>query len=155
MKESVSYTYLLNMMLLFIVISFCVIIATISYTKAYRINSKIANALEIAEGYNDLSKEEINSLIKSFGYQQPSVNCKARDFMVSEIKADGSTARKKVSVEPLEEFEDNALGYCLYEVEDGEYIYYGITTYMIFDFPIMNLLKLPVYNTTEKIYKFE
>lgn len=155
MKESVSYTYLLNMMLVFIVISFCVIIATISYTKAYRINSKIANALEIAEGYNDLSKSEIARLIKSFGYQQPSVNCKARDFMVSEIKADGSTARKKVSVEPLDDFKSNAPGYCLYEVEDGEYIYYGITTYMIFDFPIMNLLKLPVYNNTEKIYKFE
>lgn len=155
MKESVSYTYLLNMMLVFIAVSFCIIIATISYSKAYRINSKIANALEVAEGYNDLSKSEIAKLIKTFGYQLPSVKCKAREFMVSVVRENGSTERKKVSIEPIEEFEDNVPGYCLYEVEDGDYIYYGITTYMLFDFPIMNLLKLPVYNTTEKIYKFE
>ena len=155
MKESVSYPYLLNMMLVFIVISFCVIIATISYTKAYRINSKIANALEIAEGYNNLSKVEIERLISSFGYQQTDVNCKTRDFMVSVKKADGSIQRKNVSVEPLDDFKSNAPGYCLYEVDDGNYIYYGVTTYMLFDFPVMNLLKLPVYNNTEKIYKFE
>ena len=155
MKESVSYTYLLNMMLVFIVISFCVIIATISYTKAYRINSKIANALEIAEGYNDLSKSEIARLIKSFGYQQPIVNCKARKFMVTATNISGDHEKMEVTVEPLDDFSANAPGYCLYEVEDGEYIYYGITTYMLFDFPVINLLKLPVYNNTEKIYKFE
>lgn len=154
MKESISYTYLLNMMLVFIVISFCVILATISYTKAYRINSKIANALEVAEGYNDLSKSEIDRLIRTFGYQQPSVNCKTRKFTVSSTSADGSIVRNEVTVEPMNEFQKSAKGYCLYEVQDGDYIYYGITTYMMFDFPIIDLLKIPVYNTTEKIYRF-
>lgn len=134
MKESVSYTYLLNMMLVFIVISFCVILAIFSYSKAYRINSKIAGVLEKAEGYNDLSKKEITRLIEGFGYQRYDNNCQDK------------TGATIVSTEK---------GYCIYEFDDhGDYYYYGITTYMIFDFPIVNLFKIPVYNTTEKIYRF-
>lgn len=133
MKQSISYTYLLNMMLVFIVVSFCVIFAVMSYTKAYRINSKMASALEKAEGYNDLSKEEIKRLIKAFGYQQGSARCSNR------------TGATLVSSEN---------GYCIYQYVDDDYYYYGVTTFMVFDIPIANLLKIPVYNTTEKIYNF-
>ena len=52
MKESISYTYLLNMMLVFIFVSFSVLLCVFSYSKAFRVNSKIAGALEKAEGYN-------------------------------------------------------------------------------------------------------
>lgn len=139
MKESISYTYLLNMMLVFIVISFCVIISVISYTKAFRLNSKIANAIEEAEGYNELSIGEINRLATSFGYQRYNVNCKNKEI-------NGVTVRAKTGTN----------GYCIYEVEDDEYYYYGITTYMVFDFPVIGgFLKIPVYNTTERIYNFE
>lgn len=139
MKESISYTYLLNMMLVFIVISFCVIACVFSYTKAFRVNSKMINALEEAEGYNDLAKSEIDRLTSSLGYQKLNINCKKREN--AELKED-------------------TVGYCLYEFREdinGEtYIYYGVQTYMAFDFPLLNsFLRIPVYNTTEKIYLFE
>lgn len=134
MKESISYTYLLNMMLVFIFVSFSVILVTISYTKAYRINSKIAGAIETAEGYNDKSIAEINRLISAFGYQQPNITCKERssgELIETDIK-----------------------GICIYEIDNDNYYSYGITTYMLFDLPLVNKLRIPVYNTTEKIYKF-
>lgn len=134
MKESISYTYLLNMMLVFIIVSFCVILATISYSKAYRVNSKIANALEVAEGYNALSAAEIDRLIRAFGYQQLNVDC-----------SEGETG----------ELIEGTVGYCLYEIEEDDYYYYSITTYMLFDFPIINRLRLPVRNNSEKIYNFD
>lgn len=139
MKESISYTYLLNMMLVFIFVSFAVILVTMSYSKAYRINSKIAGAIETSEGFNDLAKSEINRLIRSFGYQQPNVNCK-----------------KHGDAENISDIP----GLCVYEFksdqsDNPDYYYYGITTYMLFDIPLVNLLKLPVYNTTEKIYNFD
>lgn len=133
MKEGISYTYLLNMMLVFIFVSFAVILLTMSYSKAYRINSKIASAIETSEGFNDLAKSEINRLIRGFGYQKPSVNCRNKD------------GKENIS---------DINGVCIYEFEEGDYYYYGITTYMLFDIPLVNLLKLPVYNTTEKIYNF-
>lgn len=134
MKESISYTYLLNMMLVFIFVSFSVVMVTISYTKAYRINSKIADAIEDAEGYNEKSVNEINRLIRAFGYQQPNITCKERSTGVV--------------------VETDIKGICIYEIDSGDYYSYGITTYMLFDLPLVNILRIPVYNTTEKIYKF-
>lgn len=134
MKESISYTYLLNMMLVFIFVSFSVVMVTISYTKAYRINSKIADAIENAEGYNEKSVNEINRLISAFGYQQPNITCKERSTGVV--------------------VETDIKGICIYEIDSGDYYSYGITTYMLFDLPLVNMLRIPVYNTTEKIYKF-
>ena len=131
MKESISYTYLLNMMLIFIVISFSVMMMVFSYTKAYRLGSKIASALEEAEGYNELSKAEISRLITNFGYQQFNVNC-------------GETAEK------------DTIGYCLYEIgevkDDIKYIHYKITTYMLFDLPVIgDMIRIPVKTETERI----
>lgn len=134
MKESISYTYLLNMMLVFIFVSFSVVMVTISYTKAYRINSKIADAIEDAEGYNEKSVNEINRLIRAFGYQQPNITCKERSTGVV--------------------VETDIKGICIYEIDSGDYYSYGITTYMLFDLPLVNMLRIPVYNTTDKIYKF-
>lgn len=134
MKESISYTYLLNMMLVFIFVSFSVVMVTISYTKAYRINSKIADAIEDAEGYNEKSVNEINRLIRAFGYQQPNITCKERSTGVV--------------------VETDIKGICIYEIDSGDYYSYGITTYMLFDLPLVNMLRIPVYNNTEKIYKF-
>lgn len=134
MKESISYTYLLNMMLVFIFVSFSVVMVTISYTKAYRISSKIADAIEDAEGYNEKSVNEINRLIRAFGYQQPNITCKERSTGVV--------------------IETDIKGICIYEIDSDNYYSYGITTYMLFDLPLVNKLRIPVYNTTEKIYKF-
>lgn len=134
MKESISYTYLLNMMLVFIFVSFSVVMVTISYTKAYRINSKIADAIEDAEGYNEKSVNEINRLIRAFGYQQPNITCKERSTGVV--------------------VETDIKGICIYEIDSDDYYSYGITTYMLFDLPLVNMLRIPVYNTTDKIYKF-
>lgn len=136
MKEGISYTYLLNMMLIFIFVSFAVLLCVFSYTKAFRVNSKIAGALEKAEGYNELSQEEISTLIRGYGYQQFDINCRSRD-----------------GVDAIE----GTTGYCLYEFEEEingtKYVYYGITTYMAFDIPVLrSFLRIPVYNTTEKIY---
>ena len=47
MNQSVSYTYLLNIIIIFILVAFMVLMGTLSYTKAFRVNSKIANAIEI------------------------------------------------------------------------------------------------------------
>ena len=42
MNQSVSYTYLLNIIIIFILVAFMVLMGTLSYTKAFRVNSKIA-----------------------------------------------------------------------------------------------------------------
>lgn len=136
MKESVSYTYLLNIIIIFILVAFMVLMATLSYTKAFRVNSKIANAVEICEGYNSCSEPEVNRIINNYGYQNRVSSCP---------KKNGVQGTKKN-------------GFCLYEYNpdgDSKHYSYGILTFMYIDIPVIgDLVKIPVYSKTDRIYYF-
>ncbi|MCM1370346.1 MAG: hypothetical protein NC181_00435 [Clostridium sp.] len=134
MNQSISYTFLLNIIITFILVSFAVLMGTISYAKAYRVNSKIANAIEVCEGYNECSKPEIDRIINNYGYQKFNVNCN------KENAEDSST-----------------YGICVYKnANDGDnkHYSYDIYTYMYFDFPLIKLIKIPVHAKTDRIYNF-
>ena len=138
MKESISYTFLLNIIITFIVISFFVIMCIMSYTKAFRVNSKIVNAIEISEGYNNVSKDEINKIVTSYGYQKISVNCPKKERQEAVNTVDGKTND----------------GTCIYYFDNGDKYNYGVVTYMTFDFPIVStLIRIPVYTRTMSLYK--
>ena len=53
MKETIASTYLYTIIIIFLLIVFGFAGGLITYQKAYKVNSKIANAIEKAEGYND------------------------------------------------------------------------------------------------------
>ena len=135
MKESISYTFLLNIMIAFIVVSFCIIAGILSYSKSFRVNSKIANAIELYEGYNEKSLSEITRATSNLGYGVRNVNCPKKGGQDAVV---------------------NENGYCLYRFDDANNYYsYGIITYMQFDIPVIsNFLKIPIYSKTEKIYNF-
>ena len=63
MKQSISTSFMLNIVIIFIILVFAFLAGTLSYTKAFRVNSKIVNELEKYEGYNDLSKREIDRIL--------------------------------------------------------------------------------------------
>lgn len=136
MKESISYTFLLDIIIVFIAISFFAIISIISYSKAYRVNSKIVNAIEINEGYNKYVTEKIDQTITSYGYQRISKVCPTKDGQSAINTTNNRTSD----------------GVCIYMFdkinEDGTY-WYGVLTYMSYDFPIVgNLIRIPVYTKT-------
>ncbi|MBE6138443.1 MAG: hypothetical protein E7173_01700 [Firmicutes bacterium] len=136
MKESISYTFLLNIIIVFIAISFFAIMGIIGYSKAYRVNSKIVNTIETNEGYNAYSIQSIRDIITSYGYQKYSINCPNKDGQAAISGAAG------------------AEGYCVYRFDEGNVYSYGVTTYMTFDFPIVGrLFRIPVYTKTATIRK--
>lgn len=138
MKESISYTFLLNIIITFIVISFFVIMCIMSYTKAFRVNSKIVNAIEISEGYNKVSKNEINKIVTSYGYQKINVGCPKKEGHDAINTVDGKTND----------------GTCIYYFDNGDKYNYGVITYMTFDFPIVStLIRIPVYTRTMTLYE--
>ena len=143
MNESVSYTYLLNIILIFIAVVFMALMGTLSYTKAFRVNSKIANAIEICEGYNSCSFNEIDRIITSYGYQRRPISCPTK---YGTIDNDTDTKTKEMS------------GYCIYKFDnngDDKHYSYGILTYMYIDVPVIgDILKIPVYSKTDRVYKF-
>ena len=80
MKESISYSFLLNIIILFITVCAAIIMGIFSYYKAFRANSIITETIEKYEGYNCIAKEEIARKLGGIGYNTPfNVKCKNSD----------------------------------------------------------------------------
>ena len=60
MRESIGTSFMLNFIVLFIFLVFAFLAGTFSYYKAYRVNNYIVNSLEIYEGYNEYSKDQMD-----------------------------------------------------------------------------------------------
>lgn len=141
MKESISYTFLLNIIIVFIAISFFAIMSIMSYAKAFRVNSKIVNAIEIYEGYNSLAQANIENNIISYGYQRINVTCPPQEGQ----KAIGYDGQKLPN-------DKTNNGVCVYKFKKGDEYSYGVITYMTYDIPVVgSLIRIPVYTRTETI----
>lgn len=71
MKESISYTFILNIVITFVFICFAVIMGIFSYNRAFRAGVIITDAIEKYEGFNCLSEEEINKKLRTISYNVP------------------------------------------------------------------------------------
>lgn len=148
MRQAIGSVPIYNIIMVFIVITFGFLTATLSYMKAFKVNGRIAKSLENYEGYNDLSDKEITNTLTSIGYRigDPSTfKCP-----VKKGKNAVSAGKTKNHV------------YCIYEYDyyqagnvKTRYFNYGIITYIFFDVPVIGgTFKIPVYSETEKIYHF-
>jgi hypothetical protein len=145
MKQGIGFSQTISIMSIFIVITFALLSATLSYYKAFKVNSYIAQIVQKYEGYNSLSEKEIITTLSSLGYRYGSVKC-PDDYLskggelVSEVSSGGKQH-----------------AYCLYTYEKkakNGYFKYGILTYIFVDLPLGFKFKLPVYSETESIYIF-
>lgn len=134
MKQGIGFSVTINIIAIFIVVTFAFLVATLNYYKTYKINNAITSSIEKYEGYNDLAKTEIEEKLTSLGYVNGSVKCKNNNLNNSKFS------------------------YCIYELDlnqnTGKFKY-KIVTYLNFNIPIINTtLNLPVTTTTEPIYYF-
>lgn len=138
MREAIGTTYLLNIIIIFIVTVFAAITGIISYNKAYKVSTRIGDAIERAEGYNDLSKKEIDRVLGSLGYRKGTIKCPTKDGLSGET--------------------DGKYEYCVYRNDSGakdkKHYQYAVLTYMYFDLPIISEFKVPIYVKTDRIYCF-
>lgn len=136
MRESFGSVFLYNIIILFIIVTFAFLSGTLSYMKAFKANSRIVNAIEKYEGYNGEALTEINNVLNTLGYRAGSPNCKVRDGVMATT-------------------EGTMHDYCIYHYErENNKDYYGVLTYMYFDFPIVGQFKIPLFTKTEKVYYF-
>lgn len=152
MREGIGSVVLYNIIIIFIVITFGFLSATLSYMKAFKVNGRIANALEKFEGYNTLSAKEIRDTLDTIGYRQEQIDCEPLEH-------------NGVTYYPVNDNRVDSLKiheYCLYEYAnndngdfEGNYFSYGIVTYIHIDIPVLGgFFRLPVISESESIYKF-
>ena len=141
MKQSIGQPFLYVIIGIFIVTIFAILIGTMSYFKAYKVNSRIVGIIEKYEGYNDLATTEINNTLRTIGYNISGINCPDKTM------SDGTVA-SNISTSPL---------YCVYQTNGsvGGYptIRYGVTTYITVDFPVISsIMRTPITTETNSIY---
>ena len=141
MKESVGYTVTLNIAITFIIIVFAFLSAALIYFKSNKVSNVIVNSIEKYEGFNNLAIKEIDRNMDSLGYNKMSINC-ADSIENGKCKIQNKASSKK--------------GYCAYLCEEGDYYYYRVRTNMMINIPIINdLLNIPIYSNTNRLYNFE
>ena len=164
MKESISYTFLLNIVIVFIFLCFAIIMGVFSYYKAFRANTIIVNAIEKYEGYNCASKKEIDEKLSGIGYNVPFTpkckkdekNCvvdETNKYKVVPYNLDGPTGGTGESY-----FVNDTTGSVFRDGnphEQTHYYSYAVTTYMYVDLPIVNqLIKMSFVSRTNTMFEF-
>lgn len=147
MKESIGLTFTINIMIVFILVAFVFVAGIMSYNKAFKASSLMIKSLEKYEGYNKLSKEQIDKDLHTLGYASGnSTKCAA-------TKESTNSTGSLVSLSGDENFD-----YCIYLFDndgDTQHYSYGVVVYMTIDFTMFNVkLRLPVYAKTTRIYRF-
>ena len=142
MKESLGSTFLYNIIIVFLAIIFAILAATLTYYKAYKVNTRIINSIEKYEGYNALSIQEINNTLTSIGYMNKD------DHKCPNTKNGAALATP----------ESKQFRYCVYyhqKDKDDRHYSYGVMTYITLDIPIVStFLQIPIYTRTNRIYRF-
>ena len=151
MKESVGYTVTLNIVITFIIIVFAFLSAALIYFKSNKVSNVITDTIQKYEGHNSYAQNEINTKLTSIGYNRKQVDC--GDY----YNRIGTKEKLNCVVNSLSDGSD---GYCVFvcrEMYNGEYYYYyKISTNLMFNVPIINdLLYIPIFSNTSRLYDFE
>ena len=128
MKKSIGGAMLFNIVIIFLIVVFAILAGTLSYTKAYRMNSKIINALERHEGYlkgsTKCPEKKLNGVI---GSAQPGDRYQYCVYLFDN---------------DIAQFDKNR-----------QYYSYGVMTYMTFNLPIIGTIRIPIFGKTNRIYR--
>lgn len=158
MKESVGYTVTLNIVITFIIIVFAFLSAALIYFKSNKASNIITDTIQKYEGYNSYAKKEINAKLNSIGYNKKKVDCDKYYNRVDNKLKDGNYENGECYTDSY--LPDGSDGYCVFmcnELYNEEYYYYyKISTNMMINIPIINdLLDIPIFSNTSRLYNFE
>ena len=156
MRQGIGAATTFNIIIVFIVIVFGLLIGAINYYKAFKVNARMLDIIEKYEGYNSLAKDEINEYLSNIGYRRNAIGCPSDSHGGTNVTESNTS-----------------FDYCVYYHSDdrGQYdnnetnkdlesIYYNysVITYIYIDVPILNRLNeghgIPVYTKGERTYNF-
>ncbi len=162
MKESISYSFLLNTIILFIFVCSSIIAGIFSYYRAFRANTIIVNEIEKYEGFNCLSLDSISKKLSGISYSVPfNVQCKSN--YGGPCKTDNETNGNYAVVSYNLDFNDDEY-YAYNDIMDAsatdsvwitKKYQYGVYTYMYIDLPVVSqIVRIPFFSKTKQMYDF-
>ena len=171
MKEGISYSFLLNIIILFIFVCFSVVMGISSYYRAYKAGAIIVESIEKYEGYNCLSEKEIALKLGSITYNVPfnvscdskGTSCKTGDGYVVVVNDLDLNSDKKAWNENMNssyscEERSNVFEGSTTEIKvcsTNKHYQYTVYTYMYFDLPVINsIVRIPFISKSKILYEF-
>ena len=156
MREGIGSIVLYNIIIIFILIVFALLAATLSYYKAFKVNSRILASIDKYEGYNQSAIEDINNTLAGLGYT---------------VNSNHDVCKAERNDATLVSNQDESYYYCVYFYRDDRggadeeenrlngdkepiYYNYSVVSYIYIDLPMIGSFKIPIHTKGERIYNF-
>jgi len=152
MKEAISNSIIMSIVIIFIGVLVIILASSSTYTKAAKVRNRLIEMIESNQGYisdgitsPDVFRAEIESELAKYGYRintESTNKCKPRE---------GNSETAMNDIEAINT-EYSKYKYCIYKYETNRGVYYGVETYMYFDIPLVDNLVLGIYGETKTLY---
>ncbi|MEG2457354.1 MAG: hypothetical protein RSB41_00430 [Bacilli bacterium] len=150
MKESIGGTWLLGLVVLFIVLFSAFLAISINYTKAFKVKNQIINIIEQNEGYSNSSKRNLSSVSDSELRSSKNTEDKVYLYIRSIGYASESISQNKCN--GIGDKEEG--GYCIQRICTENGSYYKVTSFVKIELPLMwQSFTVPISGETKAIYK--
>lgn len=153
MRGAIGNAMVMNIVITFIILTTAFLVSSISYSKAFKVKTKIIDIIEKYDGdFNKISNKEsvitseINQFLGQTGYRTTSATAKGNcNKYVDSSKETlmGTTSSYDI---------------CIIQKNNNSSTYHGpyykVVVYMYFDFPIIgDMIKIPVSGETRSFFK--
>lgn len=153
MRGAIGNAMVMNIVITFIILTTAFLVSSISYSKAFKVKTKIIDIIEKYDGdFNKTSNKEsvitneINQFLGQTGYRTTSATAKGNcNKYVDSSKETlmGTTSSYDI---------------CIIKKNNNSSTYHGpyykVVVYMYFDFPIIgDMIKIPVSGETRSFFK--
>jgi len=158
LREAVGHVFIVNLILVFFAVISALLIGSLAYSKAFRVRNRIVyviekhgswNVTQLAEGGVTINivRNEIEHGLREIGYHMNLWNaqCPRR-------RDKGGWARLVYGNDGSDNIIalDSPYDFCVHEFQGGRY--YGVTTFMHFNVPLIGgFLRFPVYGQTKPL----
>lgn len=138
MREAIGSSFLFTVVVVLVGAMIVLFVGNISYNKVYRVKNRIIEIIEKHAGYTAAAQDEINQDLAGIGYR---------------VNYNKATCKARANATIVHGENSSGYRYCIYLYRDIKGFYYGVTTFIHFDIPLIgNYLEFPVYGETKKIY---
>ena len=159
MREAIGGTWIMGIVIVFVVLFSSFLAYSISYTKAFNVKNEIINYIEHKEGFTK-SKNNVEALSMSnleneaINPDESKNNVEAKAYYLVLQSGYNKDVTEKIA---CAEGTNMPGGYCLKKVCQGSdrnsNVYYKVTTYIAVEMPVINIIiKIPVSGETRTIY---
>lgn len=157
MRDAIGGSSLLYLVIIFVTVVMLLFSTVLTYAKAYGVKNRIIEIIEKYETYDSTTANEINSNLKSLGYDSSNPN------RCNSIKGELESSNGKYKFGSLTSKNEYGYNYCVFETSDTSDVtngkYYVVVTFSRFEFPIIgDVFSFPIYGETKilgKNYNYE